>query len=80
MMAPHTSHSPAPSGGYCSPLARVAGEQGRTVMDQGDAAAERGVVLHLCSLFTWNMSCPSLERVMSLNSASPPWLTMKRDH
>jgi len=31
-----------------------------------------------CSLFTWNKSCPSLERVMSLNSLLPAWLTMKR--
>ncbi|MDT4864046.1 hypothetical protein FQZ97_987910 [compost metagenome] len=31
-----------------------------------------------CSLFTWNMSCPSLERVRSLNSLLPAWLTMKR--
>ena len=33
----------------------------------------------LLSMLTRNISCPSLERVIRLNSGSPAWLMMKRE-
>jgi hypothetical protein len=59
-------------------LAGVAGEQRAAVVDLGDAAAERGVVLHLESMLARKSIWPSLERVISEYSGSPACSMTKR--